>query len=240
MTHQPGIVVATVTLVRSEAEDILMRQALTELARSGLRVAVADGGSPPAFVDAVASLPGFAVRSGVGGGLLAQLRASLEVALRWAPARVLYTEPDKYDFFARHLPSFLARATPEDATVVRASRTPAAFATYPATQQCVETAVNELCAETTGLAADYSYGPFVVDPQCAGYLDGLPADTGWGWRPYLFTKAAGDGNRIASIAGDYDCPESQRVNDRHERTHRLRQLAQNAMGIARALDERRG
>ena len=216
-----------------------MRKALAELAGSGLRVAVADGGSPSAFVDAVASLPGVEVRGRVGGGLLAQVRKSLELALSWAPSRVLYTEPDKYNFFARHLPSFLERTAREDATVVLASRTAAAFATYPATQQAVETSVNQLCAEATGFTADYSYGPFVVDPQCTGYLDGLPADIGWGWRPYLFTRAAGDGHRIASIPGDYDCPESQRVNDRAERAHRLRQLAQNAIGIARALEDHR-
>ena len=240
MTHGAGLVIATVTLVRDDIEEALVLRGLAELARAGVRVAVADGGSPPAFVDTVRSLPGFEVRQGVRGGLLAQVRTSLELALSWVPRRVLYTEPDKHEFFARHLPWFLERAARTEAAVVLASRTSNAFATYPPTQQYVETVVNQLCADATGLVADYSYGPFLIDARDAGDLDRLPAGIGWGWRPYVFARTAGRGGRIAALEGDYECPPSQRDNDLAERVHRLRQLAQNAMGIARALEDRRG
>jgi hypothetical protein len=42
--------------------------------------------------------------------------------------------------------------------------------------------------------------------------------------------------RIASVTGEYLCPESQRLDNAGEERHRQRQLAQNVAGVARALD----
>ena len=237
MDHPPRIVVATMTLVRDDTEDALIRSALTELSRAGLHVAVADGGSPAAFLSAVADLPGVELVTGVTGGLIAQVRASLDLALRWRPERVLYTEPDKLEFFSHALPGFLERSeTGPAGSLVLAARSAKSFRTYPTVQQYVETVVNTLCAEATNVPADYSYGPFVCDAIDLDGLDTLPRDAGWGWRPYVFARLAQRGRRIVPIEGDYDCPASQRANTPDERCHRLRQLAQNSLGLSYAID----
>ena len=213
-----------------------MREALEELSRSRLRVAVADGGSPEAFLDAINRLPGVEVRREVRGGLLAQVRASLEVALGWGVPRVLYTEPDKHEFFGRHLRAFLERAGQyRDASLIVAARSAASFATYPPIQQRVETMVNDLCADVTGVPTDYSYGPFLCAAMAVPELSRLPADIGWGWRPYVFARIAGRSGEIRAIEGDFACPPSQRDDTPAERAHRLRQLSQNARGLSEAI-----
>lgn len=238
MSDAETLAVATVTLVRDPDEEMLMRAALAALSRQGLRVAVADGGSPPPFLDAIGALPGFEVRRGVTGGLLAQVRASLDLALSWGKRRVLYTEPDKHDFFTRHLTGFLeAAAVNPDADLVIAARSAPSFATYPPIQQRAETMVNELCAHATGRTTDYSYGPFLFAASALPALADLPADIGWGWRPYVFARIVAGGGRLHVVSGDYDCPQAQRGETRTERAHRLRQLAQNARGLSIAVDK---
>ena len=238
MSGEDTITVATLTLVRDPDEAVLMRAALGELAREGFRVAVADGGSPQSFLDDISALPGLEVRRGVQGGLLGQVRASLEHALGFGHPRVLYTEPDKRDFFAAHLAGFLQEAGRyPDADLILAARSPESFATYPQIQQRVEAMVNELCADATGVTADYSYGPFLCAATTMPSLADLPADIGWGWRPYVFARIAAAGGHIRAITGHFECPPSQRADSNAERAHRLRQLAQNANGLRLAIDK---
>ena len=238
MSGADTLSVATVTLVRDPEEDILMRAALAELSRQGLRVAVADGGSPSSFLDAIGALPGFELRRGVTGGLLAQVRASLDLARSWGTRRVLYTEPDKHSFFTTHLTGFLeAAAVNRDADLVLAARSVESFSTYPPIQQRVETMVNDLCADATGITADYSYGPFLFAASALPELADLAPDVGWGWRPYVFARIVAGGGRLHVVSGNFECPPSQRGQNRTEQAHRLRQLAQNAKGLSLAIDE---
>jgi hypothetical protein len=233
------IAVGTITLARTSDEADAMQEALQALAAADLPIAIADGGSPEPFVRAVAALPRVSLVSAAGEGLVGQVRASLAHARSHATGWLLYTEPDKRDFFAGHLDDFLRRAEPADGIgVILASRSPASFETYPPVQQYTETVANRLCADATGLAADFMYGPFLLSPRLLPFLDDLPASVGWGWRPFVFGLARRIGLGIASIEGDYVCPPDQRLGDEAERLHRMRQLSQNVDGLVRSATTR--
>ena len=160
--------------------------------------------------------------------------ASLDAAAATGAPFILYTEPDKQRFFETHLDGFLA-AAPRDRQVgiVLAARSSAAFATFPPFQQRAERSFNELCSEVIGERTDYLYGPFLLNSALVAELAAVDASVGWGWRPFLFNLARQRGYRIATIAGDYACPIDQRGDE--ERAHRLRQLSENADGLARSL-----
>jgi hypothetical protein len=224
------------TLARDAAEEQTLRTSLAHLSSAGLPIAVTDGGSPAGFVESLRGLPNVhVVANHEGPGLVGQVRSSLTYARRWNTTRILYTEPDKHRWFVDHLPAFLgAAAGRPEASLVLASRTPGSFASYPRSQQYAETVVNELCGEATGLVTDYSYGPFMVKTRLLDALETVPLSLGWGWRPYLFVRVARSAGGLAHVDGDYDCPEEQRRDSAEERTHRLRQLAQNISGIVLA------
>ena len=229
------IAVGTITLARTPEEADALHDALQTLAATDLPVTVSDGGSPESFVRAVADLPGVSLVSAAGRDLVGQVRASLALARAAGTRWLLYTEPDKRDFFATHLHDFLDRVDVDDRTgVVVASRTTASFETFPPVQQYTETVANRLCADATGLRADFMYGPFVLSPRLVPFLDELPSSVGWGWRPFLFGLTRRLGLRIASIEGDYTCPPEQRLGDEAERLHRMRQLSQNIDGLVRS------
>ena len=84
---------------------------------------------------------------------------------------LLYTEPDKAAFFARHLQSFIGRAPDDTGTgIVVAARSDGAFETFPPTQRYTEGMFNHLCGEAAGLPGDYAYGRFLMSraspPSC--------------------------------------------------------------------------
>jgi hypothetical protein len=239
------------TLAREPSEERLLLSSLEALSRLGLRVAVADGGSPAAFVDAVRALPGFeVVTAPERRSLLAQVRAALAHARGWNPSALLYTEPDKHGFFSQHLADFLQQAGARGEAEVReeaaeadasggviiAARSPAAFKTFPLTQRVAEEAGNRLCEVATGIATDYFYGPFLMAPVLADHLDALPDDVGWGWRPFVFAVAKRLGVPVSSVAGDFHCPETDREESVADRVHRMRQLSQNVEGLIRAAE----
>ena len=228
------LAIATVTLARADDARTL-RDSLEALSATGAAVTVADGGSPTSFVRAAARLPNVTLLQVVGESLVGQVRASLTHARRTGARVLLYTEPDKRDFFRMHLPAFLEAAAPDENTgIVLASRTPAAFATFPPVQQYTETVANQLCGDATRLDADFMYGPFLVHPRLLPFLEDLPAAVGWGWRPFLFGLAPRLGLRVRSVAGDYTCPPAYCLPDEAERLHRMRQLSQNVDGLVRA------
>ena len=231
-----GLPVATMTLARNAEEDALLRRGLAVLAAHGMRVAVADGGSAPAFVDAVRALPTVTMCPPAEPGLVAQVGASIATAATWGSSFVLYTEPDKETFFREHLAGFLQRADrADDVGIVVAGRSAEAFATFPAAQRQAETFANFLCADATGVRGDYFYGPFLFRTRLASLVAGLPRTIGWGWRPYLFAAAARRGYRTVVVEGDFRCPEDQRVETDTDRDHRLRQLGQNISGLSLAM-----
>jgi len=220
------------TLARDEQQAETLLGALRSLARRTTAIFAADGGSPQPFLDALARIPVTLVPARARN-LVGQVVASLHAAAATNAPFILYTEPDKQTFFDTHLDGFLAAAARyRDPGIVLAARSDAAFATFPAFQQRTERSFNELCGEIVGEQTDYLYGPFLLNPALVAELADVDASVGWGWRPFLFNRARRRGYRIVSIAGEYACPIDQRGDQ--ERVHRLRQLSENAEGLARS------
>jgi hypothetical protein len=228
-----AIPVATLTLARSAAEQALLERALKRLADGRRSIAVADGGSGATFVRAIGALPGTTVVAPDGRpGLLAQVKGSLRAAFDAGSRAILYTEPDKEEFFDGAVDRFLrAAGAIDEPGVVLAARSARSFATFPDTQRYTEGVINTLCSEYTGVPGDYSYGPFLVDRRLVPHLLSIADDVGWGWRPFVFALAPRLGLRVDLIEGDYFCPTEQRVDDAAERLHRIGQLEQNLRGL---------
>jgi hypothetical protein len=227
------VAVATMTLVRDPSEDRLLRQALTHLARHNLRVAVTDAGSGEGFIRALRELPAFTLCvASRPPGLVSQVRTSLNTASAWQTRFLLYTEPDKSQFFERWLTPFIGAAPAgEDVGVVMACRSDRSLATFPAFQQYTEGIINRLCTELIGEPADYSYGPFLLNRRLVPYLADLSPDVGWGWRHFVFGLAARLGLRIEAVVGEFECPPAHRVEQPGDRLHRIRQLGENIEGL---------
>ena len=229
------VAVATITKVRGKHDGGLIVEALTDLASKGMPLSVSDGGSSRHFLDRVGRLPNVSLVPPSADGLVAQVRASVKSAQRTGRRFILYTEPDKRLFVTRWMPDFLTRAADDDDVgIVLAARSTAGFRTFPAFQRYTETAANELCYAATGLRNDYFYGPFLMARRLATQVGRAPHTLGWGWRPFLFVTAHRLGLRIVSVTGHYRCPTDQRYENDRDKQHRVRQLAENALGVVAA------
>lgn len=225
--------VATMTWARDAAEERLLRESLPLLADLGAPVFVADGGSGGQFLNFIRGLPNFDVIETGRPGVWHQARASIEAAAAASGAGfVLYTEPDKRDFFRKALREFVAEAPAGGGVgVVLASRSPESFATFPEFQRHTEMTINRCCAEVLGLEADFTYGPFLLKGALVPHVAKSPADFGWGWRPYAFATARRLGYAVRHVEKHLPCPLEQRADDAAERLYRMKQLAQNVRGL---------
>ncbi|MEI6947186.1 hypothetical protein V9K67_08320 [Paraflavisolibacter sp. H34] len=229
--NRKDLSIATMTLVRNEAEEAALTEALTRLAQLEIPVYLTDGGSPPSFLRFLRGFPQFVLQE-PARGLWPQTKSSLTAAYGGGTPYLFYTEPDKALFFERFLPALLEDLQPDGQTgVVLAARSPGGFATFPPFQQMTETTINRCCAEVIGEPTDYVYGPFLLHRELVPFLDRLPPTIGWGWRPYAFHLARRLGYRVEAVTGDFPCPDDQRREDGAERLHRMRQLAQNMEGL---------
>jgi hypothetical protein len=226
------LVIATITMARNLPEETLLRASLTKLAALNIPVYVTDGGSGPEFVEFLRILPNFTLLTTDAKGVWAQARTSVLAASADQKPFILYTEPDKADFFQQHLPTFIANApVGKEVGVVLASRLAAGFNTFPAFQQTTETTINQCISEVTGQAGDYTYGPFIFNRELGSYLEWVQEDIGWGWRPYVFGLAHRLGFTLTHLEGDYLCPPDQRADNANERLYRMRQMVQNIQGL---------
>lgn len=236
------VAVATMTWARDAGEERLLRESLPVLADFGAPVFVTDGGSGRPFLDFLQALPNFRVFEAGAPGVWPQARTSINAAADAdADARfILYTEPDKRDFFREGLRGFVSGAqAAEDVGVVLASRSAESFATFPEFQRHTETAINRCCAEVLGVEADFTYGPFLLNRALVPRLSRAVDEIGWGWRPYAFGTARALGYRVLHVEAHLPCPPEQREDDRAERLYRVKQLGQNIQGLVSSMADRR-
>ena len=226
------LAIATITWARDPEEEALLRSSLPHLAATGLPVFITDGGSGSSFISFLKSFSQFTVLTTEANGVWAQAGNSIRKASDLGAEFILYTEPDKKDFFLFALADFLRTiADKPQAGIILASRSQQAFATFPAFQQMTETTINNCCSEITGNRQDYTYGPFLMNRKLVPSLDLAKEDIGWGWRPYVFAIAQRLGLSISNVTGDFKCPESQRQDTAPERIYRMKQLQQNIHGM---------
>jgi hypothetical protein len=224
--------VTTITWARSQAEADLLEQSIDALLALDIPVVVADRGTHSEFLRWLRGRRGLEVTVATESGLVPQMKATLSLAARLGTRFVLYTEPDKRQFFETGLEDFIRQAPGEDTIgAVIASRSAAGFDTFPAMQRYTESVINELCREVIGHAGDYCYGPFLMHRALIPRVAELPDHLGWGWRPATFLAARRSGRQVIHLWSDYVCPPNQRIEDAAERLHRIRQLSQNVLGL---------
>jgi hypothetical protein len=229
------VTVATITWARDDAEEQLLRAALSVLAASRLQVVIADAGTNPAFTRFLCTCPNFTITVPGQRSLMTQVQASLQAAATRKPDFILYTEPDKEQFFKYSLAGFIERASGNtDTGVVLAARSDASFATFPPVQRFTEATINHLTGRFAGTPGDYSYGPMLVNPALVPYITDLDPPIGWGWRHFAVAAAVRLGYRVLLVVDDYPCPPDQQTEDEEEELHRMRQLNQNIQGLIRS------
>ena len=210
-------------------------RSMTLLSSLAIPLYVADGGSPPEFQKWLERLPNVALHR--VKGLVPQVRWSLAAAAGQAEW-VLYTEPDKAEFFENGLQSLLRAAEGDaHARLFVPGRTPDSFRTFPEGQRIVEQSFNQMAAGLLGTdPADILYGPMLLYRDLLKVLASVPDDAGWGWRIYLYAQAHLSGHAIRILHGNHDCPSDQRSEDDAQgRAYRLQQLVQNTNSLRQAL-----
>jgi hypothetical protein len=226
------VAVATITWARTDAEASLLERSLEALLALDLPVCVTNRDTGRPFLDRLQRCANLHLTSGGREGLVPQVRDSVVRALQFGRPFILYTEPDKLDFFTTYLRDFVAGAPQDDDVgIVLAARSSTALATFPPMQRYTEGVINELCRRVIGIGGDYCYGPFLMQAAVAHEVPALPPDLGWGWRPATFRAARRHRLRIVHAEADYRCPEEQRDEDEAECAHRLRQLSQSVRGL---------
>ncbi len=225
------LAIATITWARQPDEENLLREALTILSTFNIPVFITDGGSGESFIEFLHSLPNISLCKAEVKGLWPQVKSSLVAARQSGATSILYTEPDKKNFFQHHLDSFLQAAKQQQEGLLLASRTAPAFSTFPPFQQHCETTINYCCAEVTGKPFDYTYGPFLITSELVSSTEHLEPGAGWGWRPFVFCMAHRLGYDIKELPGLFECPPDQRTDDPTERIYRMKQLHESIKGI---------
>lgn len=226
------------TRARSPEEAILQIASLQELCKLGLPVFVADAGSIAEFVNGLADLPGVQLRV-EGKNLVQQVKGSIQRAIAAGHRFILYTEPDKKQFFEDGARTFIADALRKKAAVCMAARDEQSFATFPGGQQCTEAAFNSLANFFLGPLPDQLYGPLVLDAHAvSAFIAHAPDELGWGWRTYVIARAARAQLTVSGHVGQFPCPPEQRTeDDEGSRLYRLEQLGQNIDGLRLGLKD---
>ena len=227
-----GVAIATITLARTEIEAGKLRASLTALSALGLPVFVADGGSPDTFLCEISQLPHVSLRTGAKG-LVGQVKHAMHAAAESGAELLVYTEPDKKEFFTSGISSLIEQAAGDGASMVFASRNPEAMATFPDGQRKIEQSFSDMAADFLGFQADLLYGPLILRRAFASrMLPEIPDDVGWGWRPYLMARARRMGHTASPHEGPFECPPDQRgEDDETSRLYRLKQLIDNVRGL---------
>ncbi len=230
--NKKDVAISTITWARNDQEEAALRKALERLAALDMPVFITDGGSRESFLEFLGRFPNFRLGDEPKRGVWPQTKTSLGAAYESGTPFILYTEPDKADFFAHALPGLLSKiAVDEQTGVLIFGRSSEGFATFPAFQQMTETTINACCAEVIGPPVDYVYGPFLLTRALVPHLETLNEGIGWGWRPYVFNIAKRLGYRVEALAGDFACPPDQRQDTPAERIYRMRQMVQNIEGL---------
>jgi hypothetical protein len=136
-----NIAIATISWARNREEKDLLQASLQTLAGINLPLFITDAGSETDFTDFVKNLSNTNL-TGTLKGVWPQARQSIQAAAASGAEWILYTEPDKLEFFKQHLKEKLHSLDLDKTTgVYLFSRDEVAFQTFPAFQQMTETTI---------------------------------------------------------------------------------------------------
>lgn len=231
------ITVATMTWVRDAEEQARVHAGLVRLAERFTVVAAnREADAIPGALHELAGLENLTVIPTRQPGLVGQVRTAFAEAARHGAAWILYTEPDKPEFFRDHLDAFLDRAArtagPATAAVI-AGRSSARLADLPVVQREAEGLINAWTGRFTEEPGDYSYGPFLLAASGAEWVQTAGDDLGWGWRHYVFGLCRRHHRPIVHVIGDYPSPPAA-GDPKREDLLRQRQLVENVRGLLQA------
>lgn len=228
--NKDALSIATVSWARNREEIAVLKSSLAALAALHIPVFITDGGSPADLLNGLKNHSHFTVAS--AKGLWPQAKSSIEQAAAAGAKWILYTEPDKEDFFSTHLSRMIEETSVNEKTgVVLASRSADGLSSFPPFQQMTETTINNCCREVIGKKLDYCYGPFLFNAKLNSHLALLPENCGWGWRPFAFAMAHRLGFSVEAFEAGLKCPPGQQRDDEKERRYRMKQLTQNIEGL---------
>lgn len=225
------LAIATMSLARDDDEERSMRESLQILTSFKIPLFITDGGSNPKFVEFLHSLSNTTILTATTKGLATQVMSSLRAAAASGKKFTCYTEPDKKLFFRDGLESFISQASVDEKTgVVLAARSDKGFDSYPPFQRMTEATINNCTGEITGVAVDYTYGPFLMNSKLVSPISNVPADIAWGWRTYAFGMAHRLGYSISGVVGDYQCPPDHGDDTPALHRYRMKQMCQSVEG----------
>ncbi len=191
-------------------------------------VIVADGGSSENFLKNMKAA-GVQDIYNVTGGLTNQLVRSMQEAATIADY-VIYTEPDKLDWFNGDFSRIFADYAPGHFSPI--ARTDEVFSTFPVSQQNAERRLNDFLIKYAGVKGDYGYGPRVFPSSLADSLSEINQDIRWGTLTHLLIRAKERGIPFQMLYLAASCPFSQREENNPE--YRNRQTAQHELAFSLA------
>ena len=228
------IAVATMTLDKpGNGEEML--EALSNLSK--YKVFVSDGGSSKDFVNSLCKM-GFFVESAFG--LAAQHRnVFLRAGNYVGNGLVIYTEPDKKQFFKEGLEKSISDFNDNNLDFAVVSRRDEILNTFPESYRLTEGAVNAYMAHVLGFEKfDGIYGPklfrgdFAVKEISRKQAEKLQ---GWQTLMYLIARAHKTKLNISQLPYAAPFPESQRAEENIE--YRIKQAKDNLIGFQIGLEE---
>jgi len=221
-----NIAVATITLARTKAEAALLLQSIKVLSQLELPIFIADRTENRRFKRKLRSIHRTTVFDSTD--LVSQARDAIYRAASAADV-VVYTEPDKIQFFKRTLPRLLSSF--ENGTILIPSRSRKSFRTYSRMQQRIEKAINDLCSIFLGARGDYLYGPLIFEGSLAKKLASIPTHFGWGWRLKFLKNGLDERKQLSFLHADLPCPPGQSKDTPEEWLHRMKQYCQNMSAL---------
>jgi hypothetical protein len=234
------LAIVTMSRARTQEEEACLTESLSRLSAMGLPIYVGEGGSRSSFVGRLLALSNVTVsypNPSIPCSLVGQLRAAFARAAEIKPDYVVYTEPDKLEFFRTGLHRMLRMLAREVERgpapgLVLASRSSRGMSTFPLGQQVAERYINEICAEALDQPGDYTYGPLILHRRLLEYMPVIPSEVGWGWRFFMIAVARQLRLPVKLCVVPNTCPRSQRgEDDPRARQYRLRQLEENVTGL---------
>ena len=233
-----NLTLITITLAKDHIEAAHLAKCLKVAAQHSAHIVVGDAAHGLNMQEYLTGVPNVFVHR-TGGDrqtLVGQLMTAICNLPAPSPSFVLYSEPDKLEFFERQLPRFASALSLEDEIgIVLMARDDAQFSTFPSAMQLTESLTNTLVASFIGTPGDYCYGPMLIRTELLEVLDiDKDAQTlGWGWRFLVMGYARKKGLRIKHIPFAAPCPFEQRGEKSD--LYRLQQMSQNVEGLRRGL-----